>query len=241
MRTTFIIASIVSVSLVASACVHQQPAPASGRAGAERSIFPVVVFNPHTETMFTGKGEETLHRYSACTGVFIAPHLMVTSATVFPQPVEGSTFFNVDDIDISDGDFRIRPVGVIYEDRGDGIALIRTAEAGSPISLNGRPYPAGDNLVVESFIFTASVADGRLLQPEWNAVHVAPAVEPYAGSDTFARFRISAVIPNGSCGAPVLDEDGTLAGIVHERHRGWSSVISAAAIRTAITTKDVTR
>ncbi len=226
-----ILISIISVVFTVG-CAHQAASPTNGRPAAEQSVFPIAIPKSLPEVKIGGGVIAT--KYAACTAVYVAPHLMATSATAFPRTVEGTTAYNVAGIILRDGDYRLKPVDVVYEDEGNGIAIIRTEEVGTPVILNGLGYPIGRKLIVQSFTYKTALFRGQLLQPVWNVALAAPAVEPYTGANAFARFRIDVIVEDGACGAPVFDEDGRLAGIVHERHSGYTSVISALAIASAL-------
>lgn len=210
-------------------CAHQQPSRATNARSAERRVFPIHVSGPTYDIRLNGSG---VMKYKACTAVYVAPHILATTATMFPHSGD-VTSYNISDIIVPDGDYQLNVVDIPYLDRGDGIALVRTEEAGKPYRLNGLAYPASGELKLIGYDFQNDNEDSTVRAP-WRMTAVSPAIEPYAGTGRFARFRLNEIAARGSCGAALVEADGTLAGIVYQQHGSYSSAISSEAITAAL-------
>lgn len=227
---SFIISILTCVMLTAAlcSCAHQQPSRATDARSAERRVFPIYVSGPTYDTRLNGSA---VMKHRACTAVYVAPHILATTATMFPHSGD-VTSYNISDIIVPDGDYQLNVVDIPYLNRGDGIALVRTEETGKPYRLNGLAYPASGELELIGYDFQNDNEDTTPRAP-WLIAAVSPAIEPYAGTGRFARFRLNEIAGRGSCGAALVEADGTLAGIVYQQHGSYSSAISSKAI-TAI-------
>jgi hypothetical protein len=223
------LAGLLSV-LVFAGCAHYQEPPPISTPSGEIGTFPAFVIDPSTATERDGG---TYRTFRGCSATYVAPHLLLTSATAFPEIAPGERRADVPVIVRAADGSRLHVRGVVYLGAGDGIALIRTWEEGRSKRLSLMATPSAD-LTAVGFHYGSVPSDGSLPPTTPYQTMVRPEPEPYSSGGTFIRFRFTPRLENGSCGAPLLDRDGNLAGIVHERHGEWMSAISAPAIAEAI-------
>ncbi|HTK05423.1 MAG TPA: hypothetical protein VL500_07595 [Candidatus Eisenbacteria bacterium] len=220
----------LALSLSAGCAHHYALPPSTATETGEVSTFPAFVIDPSTATERDGG---TYSTFRGCSATYVAPHLLLTSATAFPEIAPGTRRSDVPIVvRTADGSW-LHVTGVAYLGAGDGIALIRTWESGPAARLGLMATPNHD-LTAVGFHYGAVPSDGSLPPTASYRTQVRPEPEPYSSGGTFIRFRFTPGLEQGSCGAPLLDRNGDLAGMVHERHGEWMSAISAPAIAEAI-------
>ena len=228
---------VLAVGFILVACTHQSVPKERQLAGIERSVFPVFVtgYNTSNHQQLTRAGFKTVNTadFRACSAVYVAPHLLATSVTVFPRERDGVTMYDPDSITILDGTTRLRASDVPFFDPETGLALIRTDYDGVPLTLWVGPLNQTDTLKRISHTFRLSQS-GILAIPSWN---IGPAVANYAVDSLFAAtmFSVRTDLHPGSCGSPIIGRDGTLAGIISRRiGNNKASVIGPASIAQAL-------
>jgi len=214
---------------LAMSCAHYPSPPATPTPSGEITVLPAFVFDPGTARQEDGK---TVRTVRGCAATYVAPHLLVTSATAFPKIAPGERRADVPIAVVTPDGAMLHVMGVVYLHSGDGIALIRTWEEGRSRPLSLMATPRGPLTAVG--IRYAPPPNPSLPRTETYQAEVAPEPEPYSSGGTFIRFRITPLLEQGACGTPLLDREGNFAGMVHEKHGTWLSAISAPAIAEAI-------
>lgn len=216
--------------VLSAGCAHYRTPPSVPTPAGEISTFPAFVIDPSTATERDGG---TYRTFRGCSATYVAPHLLLTSATAFPETAPGERRSDVPVIVRAPDGSLLHVMGVTYLGAGDGIALVRTWEEGrsKPLSLMATPNA---DLTAVGFHYGTLPSDGSLPPTASYQMQVRPEPEPYSSGGTFIRFRVTPNMEQGSCGAPLIDRNGDLAGMVHERHGEWMSAISAPAIAEAI-------
>lgn len=218
---------------VLAGCTHGATVPPVVTPSGDVSTYPVFVIDPRSTRATDDGAVEVTGPFRACAATYVAPRLLVTSATAFPELRPGARRTDVPVI-VRTADGGRLHAELAYLDGGDGIAILRTWETGRPFRLSGRIPLDGEVLKAFGYVFGPVPADKSLPPTELYIQPVRALEEPYSDGPRFVRFRIDTQLRAGSCGAPLLDRDGKLAGIVHERHGEWMSAISSASIATVI-------
>src|SRR5688572_32488189 len=118
---------------VSAGCAHYPSPPPVATPAGEVSTFPAFVIDPSTATERDGG---TYRTFRGCSATYVAPHLLLTSATAFPELAPGSRRADVPIVvRAADGSW-LRVMAVAYLGAGDGIALIRTWERGRTVGLS---------------------------------------------------------------------------------------------------------
>jgi hypothetical protein len=218
------------ISPLALSCARYPTPPPTETPTGSVTTLPAFVFDPSSAVE---RGGTTFHSYLGCAATYVAPHLLVTSATAFPKIAPGERRSDAPIVVRTPEGSKLHVMGVAYLDSGDGIAIIRTLEVGHCMPLSTFATPQGP-LTAVGFRYGPMPADRSLPPTETYQSQVVPVPEPYSAGGTFIRFRISPLLESGACGTPLVDRDGNFAGMVHELHGSWLSAISAPAIATAL-------
>lgn len=225
--STALLSLVVPLTL---SCSHYQTPPSTETPMGKVTTLPAFVFDPASAHVRDGV---TFRHFDGCAATYVAPHLLVTSATVFPKIGPGERRANVPIAVVAPDGSKLHVMGVVYLDSGDGIALVRTWEEGLSVPLSLLATPRGP-LTAVGFRYGQMPDSSSLPPTQTYQTQVTPEPEPYNSGGTFIRFRITPLLESGACGTPLIDQAGNFAGMVYEKHGTWLSAISAPAIATAI-------
>ena len=208
------------------------PAPV----GIEKSVYPIYVLSEKTTTIDGLKRRQTLAEHHGCSAFYAAPHLLVTSATVFFTNKNNNELatVNTSKIMVKDGSRWLNAQDVVYADAETGLAVIRTAEAGVPLVFQPENVLLPDQLDFVGFMFERVNSFQTMALPHWKSGQIYPINTERAFIEGLGYFMAKAEIFSGMCGAVVFDSDQRVVGIVHRRHGDRVSVISVATIRRAL-------
>lgn len=214
-------------------CAHYPTPPSVPTPVGPVGMYPAFVIDPESRSV-AGDGTVTVTGpFRACAATYVAPHLLVTSVTAFPPRGPGRRYADAPIVVRGPAGERLHVTRLKYFNEGDGIALVWTIEAGHPVRLDDVPDES-ERLTLLGFRYGPVPASGGLPASTLYSRTVTATEEPFSGRRTFVRFRVLAATEDASCAAPLIDSRGRLAGIVHERHDGWLSAISARSIAAAI-------
>lgn len=223
----------LSLILTFVACSHQEaPDFPRAQAGIEKSVFPVYFT---TGSYYSDNELERVlePEYRACAAVYVAKNVMVTSSTVFLSRKQNTAdLVHPYRITLVDGNHRIGVVDITFNEPL-GIAIIETSETGTPLALRKEPLSADLPLSAIGYSFKRN--PGWKARSVWKreAVSIDKDWLRDAGYET--TFVADLKLNPGLCGAPVLDEQNRLAGIIHQKYGdSTASIISAPAIATAL-------
>lgn len=234
MRLFALYAFAALISVVSVGCARQSGPDFPAPARIEKSVYPLYVLGEQTTTVSGIKRQRTLANHRGCSAVYVAPHLLVTSATAFSPAIRGDvTTINITNVMVADGDHFLHVEDVPYLDMETGLALIRTSEPGVPISLQTQLF-LQEPAFFFGFAFEPVNDFGGLAIPYWKSGSVHPVNEVAAAMAELPYFMAEAEIFLGMCGSVVFDKDKLVAGIVHRRHLDRVSVISASTICKAL-------
>lgn len=230
--------AILIVSFVLVACARANSTPKERQlAGIKQSVLPVFVTGYSTSDRFgfTGKGfkKTATTDFMACSAVYVAPHLLATSVSVFQRENDGVTMYDSDSIAILNGDTWLYSSDVPFFDIETGLVLIRTYAVGTQLYLRDGPLTPTDMLKRVGYTFHLSPS-GILAIPSWD---IGSATASYAiDSLSLTRmFSAHTEVHIGNCGAALIGDDGRLAGIMNKRIGDEEvSVFGPAAIQAAI-------
>lgn len=217
---------IVPIMLMTGACATHGDPKVSPSGYADASIVPVYVRNalhtPGTENRRTGKATA---KYRACTGVYIAPHLVVTSIGVLP-PAQNNAIVIVGVVDD-------HAEVVDVEDNGK-LAIIRTVARGNPLPVRHLVAQRGEALTRKGFRFEESYTS-RYALPKWTSGGVSVlrgANDSLLG--TLDHFTVSASTTGFDCSSAIVDSEGNLVGITSFRHGNSASVMTVQYLLHAV-------
>jgi hypothetical protein len=226
--------SVIVAALFCISCAHQGSPRIAGLSTAEKSVFPIYVPNSSSMDLSFGARSSTTIRtsYKSCAAVYVAPHLLVTSAAVMPaENGNGVTMLDTGGITLRDGDYSAATVtDVPYSDiRQTGLAIIKTDEAGLPMRLRNAPVRQGEAVKVLGYTFT-QVSSQFIASAEWQVRDAAVSMTDYGNGLGASYFRVNAPVATGMCGSPVVDGQGLLVGIAFRVVGGETVVITAETI-----------
>jgi hypothetical protein len=215
---------VALVGLLLGGCAHQGAPPLPGPRGLERSVFPLFVGPGRLAGPLDAAAGEADR---ACSAVYVAPHLLATSASAFGEDDRARNFFDPEETRVLDGSFPLAVERLSFFD--SGLVLVHTREPGAPIPLRPWPVALGQLLHRIGYAFHADRGSVRP-RADWD---LAPGV---VNARTLAGGPLLAATPlhPGLCGAVLLDDDGALAGIVRGHVQAGAVIIDAQAIRTAL-------
>ena len=221
-------------AFISVGCARQSGPDFPAPARIEKSVFPLYVLDEQTTKVSGLKHQRTLANHRGCSAVYVAPHLLVTSATVFSPAVrENITTINIANVMVADGDHFLNVEDVPYLDMETGLALIQTSESGVPISLQTQLF-LQEPVFFLGFAFEPVNDFGRLALVHWKSGPVRPINEVSAAMLELPYFMAEAEIFLGMCGSVVFDKDKLVAGIIHRRYLDRVSVINASTICKAL-------
>lgn len=229
---------IFVVLFVFTACGQFGSTPKEHRSvGIRQSVLPVFVVGYNTSERWglAGKGfrKSATADFKACSAVYVAPHLLATSSSVFPKENSGVTMYDPGSVAILDGSIWAYSADVPFFDPQSGLVLIRTYVEGAPLPLRDGPLYPTDKLRRVGYTFQLSYS-GFLATPLWDEgqASVSYALDSLS---SVAMFGVRTQLHIGNCGAAIVGDDGRLAGIMHKRIGDEeASVIGPAAIRAAV-------
>jgi hypothetical protein len=209
-----------------AACYRQAaPAASAGLSGLERSVFPVFVADP-TPRFVAMSDAFPRPRTRACGGVYVAPHVLATSAAAYPPATRA---FDLGDTTVLDGSEALEVLRVHEVEGTPGLVLLRTREPGEPVVLRAGPVSPGEPLHRVAYRFHREPHALRV-RAEWDVADGVALVEGAFGR----TFRVRTALHPGVCGAALLDARGRLAGLVHSGGGEVAAVLDADAIRRAL-------
>ncbi len=184
-------------------------------AGRPETLGENLVYLPEGQTVAGRSYRFPTPAHRACAGFYAAPNLLVTSVAAFTgDPLADNSAFDLNGVLIRDGSYVRRAAGIPLFDPVFGLVIIRTEEAGVPLKLRAAPVRAGSEAVAVGFTFRVSDTVGGLAIPSWHTIKTA--VSPQSmelGGRQMGRLTSGA--PAGMCGAPVLDSDGSVIGMLN--------------------------
>jgi len=219
--------------LISFACAHQSaPHFVPAKTGLEKSVFPVyfTVGSYYSDNEY----ERILEpEYRACAAVYVAKNVMITSDTVFlsrEQNTRGLVHLNR--IALIDGSHQIKVKDITFYEK-DGLTVIETRETGVPMKLRQEPVRADSPLSVIGYRFKRN--PGWKARTLWKRGPVSVDKEWLETVGDESTFMADLELNHGLCGAPVLDAQNRLVGIVHRKYgQATASVISAKAIKRVL-------
>ena len=141
--------------------------------------------------------------------------------------------FDANSVVILDGNVWLRASDVSFFDPESGLALIRTEQAGVPLLLADGPLDSSEILKRVGYTFRLS-SNGVFAVPSWNFGPAKIDGKLYSLS-SLAWFGVYTKLNAGSCGSPIIQKDGRLVGIIHQRiGKDKASVIGPASISEAV-------
>jgi S1-C subfamily serine protease len=229
---------VVAAVFCCIGCAHQGNPLIAGLPTAEKSIFPIYVPNSSSLDIGYGARQSTTVRtsYKSCAAVYVAPHLLVTSAAVMPaENGNGVTLLDIGSITLRDGDYSAATVtDVPYSDlKKTGLAVVKTTETGTPMRLRNAPIKQGEPVKVLGYTFT-QVSSQFIAVAEWQIKDATVSMTDYGNGLGASYFRISAPVNIGMCGSPVVDSQGLLVGIAFRVVGGETVVITAETIANVL-------
>lgn len=213
--------------LLATGCSYQHaPSFSSRETELEKSIFPIYfTFGSY----FSDNPKERVlePEYKACTAVYVTENIIVTSDTLFRnQTVE------LPRITVLDGAHERKVLDVKFN-KNLGLAFVEMRESGKPIQLREKPIKANTPLNFVGYSFQRIYKWKARSVWEHGRVSVDSTWLENVGSEETYLAEMN--INLGLCGAPVLDEQNHLSGIVHLKYGdSTASIISAEAIAVAL-------
>lgn len=175
-------------------------------------------------------------RYLACGGFFVAPHRVLTVATVrIRRLIEAGEGRNV----LVEVDGRPYAVRRILETGHPNLIVIETEAEGRPLAVSGRASRPGERLRYLSFRYHRGPASftyyGVAEVVAGTAELVGKAIATPSG-DTVLRRTYRLWVTPGRCGATVIDADGDVAALLsHVRYAPSELVpIEAGDLRKAL-------
>lgn len=217
-------------------CARQSGPRFSAPAGIEKSVYPIYVLGEQVTTVEGLKRRQSLVDHRGCSAFYAAPHLLVTSSTVFfsnPNSDDVSAF-DISKVVIMDGSRHLNVEDVVYADAETGLAVIRTAEAGVALALRPDSELIPERLDFIGFSFEPVNSFQTLALPHWENGPIYPVDTGIAFTEDLQYFMAKAEIFTGMCGAVVFDSNRRVAGLVHRRHANRVSVITTTIIREAL-------
>ena len=236
--------AIFAIGFALVACAHNRPMPIkSAPVGIERSVLPIFVtgYSRSEKQVPTRNGFKTVTftDFRSCSAVYVAPHLLATSASVFPMEHVGVTMYDPDSIAILDGTAWLSAKDIPFFDPETGLVLIRTYQAGVPLTLWDGSLTPTDAL--KRIGHTFRLGPGVFATPSWD---VGPATSNDAIDSLFSTtmFRARTDLSLGSCGSAIVRHGGTLVGIINRRiGDNEATIIAPASIRAAIESVEDTK
>lgn len=236
----FSLSAIIAVGFLCIGCNHQLVSERNGRghpAGIKHSVLPVFVTeyatSDHRQLTREGSKTVTTANFRACSGVYVAPHLLATSVSAFPREQNGVSVYDPGSIAILDGTSWLRVSDVPFFDPETGLVLIRTDQVGVPLSL--RDGALGDSETLKRVGYTFRLASSGILAiPSWDMGQATASYAVDSLSST-TMFSVRTDLHPGSCGSPIIGRDGTLVGIISRRiGKDEAIVIGPALIAQAV-------
>lgn len=227
-RTAVVVILVVLIS--ALGCARQARPDFPAPVGVEKSIHPIYVVDTKTFTVSGLTHTRTLADHRGCSGFYLVPHLLVTSATVFFKNNDYNTTINPANIIITDGSAQLTVEEVVEVDEKTGLAVISTVEQGTLLPLRWDSTGLSEKLNLVGFVFEPVNSFHLLALHRWTRQYIYP-VDVTAVTEDTEVFMAKADVFSGMCGAVVFDDEGFVAGIVHRRHHDRVSVISVTALR----------
>lgn len=229
-------AVIFAVLIIMFGCARQARPDFPAPAGIEKSVYPIYVLGEQVTTINGLKRRQSLVDHRGCSAFYAAPHLLVTSSTVFFSNSNGDevSAFDISKVVILDGSRHLNVEDVVYADAKTGLAVIRTAEAGVPLALRPDNALMPERLDFIGFSFEPVNSFQTLALPHWENGPIYPVDTDITFTEDMLYFIAKAEIFTGMCGAVVFDSDWRVVGLVHRRHANRVSVITATIIREAL-------
>lgn len=228
-----------------------QPSAFMGPTGAvigTDGVVPVFVRDaaPASETVRHENGREKRwtqtrvenYRYRACTGIYAAPHVAVTSPVVLPAANEnGVTVFDLNEAVFVGFPDHWRSKVVDVHDL-DTIVLLRTETRGYARPQREQEVRVGERLFVASYAFHPPLQNGAYARPVPVLRHATVADDAFdelLGVQDTCSIRIEGDAAAAcDCSAAVIDDDGKLAGVTLWRSGDKVSVLTVRGIRAAV-------
>jgi hypothetical protein len=207
-----------------AACAHQVAPKDPRYAGFEQSVFVVSVIEDRAglerrdESNWRGKSLLTVDRHDplksqACNAVYVAPHLLVTSASSFERRRYRDNI-KLDDIRVIDGDGSRGVREVLVRERETGLVLLRTEEEGIPIKSSSASLAPGNRLTYVGHEMSINGSSGVIMTAGWN-IGSADYDSSFRPHEDFPDYRMLKMRENAEmCGAAILDDQKRLIGIV---------------------------
>lgn len=211
-------------------CARQARPDFPAPVGVEKSIHPIYVVDTKTFTVSGLTHTRTLANHRGCSGFYIAPHLLVTSTSVFFQNSDHNITTNAANIIIADGSVQLTVEEVVEVDEESGLAVISTVESGTSLPLREASASLPERLNLIGFVFEPVNSFHVLALHRWKRDYLYPVAGETNTEDRGVFMAKAKTFPR-MCGAVVFDDEGFVAGIVHRLHYDRVSVINAAALR----------
>ena len=220
MRKSSMMLTLVLITVAGCGILHQA-APRNSKlhgVGVEKSVFPI--------RAWVGMGER------ACTGVFVAPELFLTSGSLLSNDPDMVGKINVDDgvyttkIDL---DSERHELG--------NLVVFKTKTHKQPLPLRVEPLKAGQELtyVVRSFRHPKTKMRDGSRKPMWGSVAISrwKTGTAIVQEDVSGGVFVAKMPTKNMCGAVLIDEQGRIAGVVYQKEgvNGHALVASAGKIR----------
>lgn len=234
MRETRMVAFVILAGVFG--CARQSGPRFPAPTGIEKSVYPIYVLGEQVTTINGLKRRQSLVDHRGCSAFYAAPHLLVTSSTAlfFNSNNKDLSAFDISKVIIMDGSRQLSVKDVVYADAETGLAVIRTAEAGTPLALRPDSELIPERLDFIGFSFEPVNSFQTLALPHWKSGPVYPVDTAAVFIENMPYFMAKAEIFTGMCGAVVFDSDQRVAGLVHRRHANRVSIITASAIHKAM-------
>lgn len=229
---------LIAIGFVFAACAHQSVSEQQRRpAGIDQSVLPVFVIgydtSSHKQLSRGGAKTVTTANFKACSAVYVAPHLLATSVSAFPREQNGVTMYDPGSVVVLHGTTWLSVSDVPFFDPETGLVLIRTDQVGVPLMLRDGPLDSTEILKRVGYTFRLAPS-GILGIPSWD---VGPAVvdDTINSLSVTTQFSVQTELHRGNCGAPLIDDEGRLVGIIHQRiSKNEAVVIGPALIAQAL-------
>ncbi len=172
--------------------------------------------------------------HKACSGVYVAPHLFVTTISLLELSMEGTISYDIGGIKLMNEGELSDIQDVVYSDMSTGLVVIRTEEVGTPMPLRPEGANPGETLTVEGYKFSSDPFRGRLAAAERVSLKGDVSVLKPSGFAEAELFNLELAPFRGLNGAAVLDARGRLAGIVYGSSGHRTAVISSRTLAAVL-------
>jgi len=222
--------SMVFAAIALTGCAHVQNSSVQVADRLTPSVVPVYsltgVPNPRVRTP----------AHKACSGVYVAPHLFVTTVSILDLSLEGTISYDVGGIKLMNDGELSGVQDVIYSEMSTGLVVIRTEEAGTPVPLSLAGVNPGDTLTVDGYAFTPDPFRGGLSSAERVTLKGDVSSQMPSGFAEAEMFNVDVTPRRGMSGSAVLDAQGRLVGIVGGNSGQRTAVISARTLAAVLQT-----